>query len=94
MDGQIIYIQSSSAPDAVRGCDKSPGGWGGGGGGSGGSRRGENRTERSKGNGVTKRTRHLGGKTRGRKKIKNAAERAGREGGGGEEAVYSVRIEP
>lgn len=26
MDGQIMYIQSSSAPDAVRGCDKSPGG--------------------------------------------------------------------
>lgn len=90
MDGQIIYIQSSSAPDAVRGCDKSPGGWGGG----GSSRRGENRAERSKGNGVTKRTRHLGGKTRGRKKIKNAAERAGREGGRGAEAVYSVRIEP
>lgn len=26
MDGQITYIQSSSAPDAVRGCDKSLGG--------------------------------------------------------------------
>lgn len=26
MDGRIMYIQSSSAPDAVRGCDKSPGG--------------------------------------------------------------------
>lgn len=26
MDGQIVYIQSSSALDAVRGCDKSPGG--------------------------------------------------------------------
>lgn len=40
-----MYIQSSSAPDAVRGCDKSPGGVGG-------------RAERR--NGVTKRTRHLG----------------------------------
>lgn len=26
MDGQIMYIQSSSAPDAVKRCDKSPGG--------------------------------------------------------------------
>ncbi|KAG7228310.1 hypothetical protein INR49_009174 [Caranx melampygus] len=37
MDGQIMYIQSSSAPDAVRGCDKSLGGG--------------NRAERSKGTG-------------------------------------------
>ncbi|XP_035994136.1 uncharacterized protein LOC118563424 [Fundulus heteroclitus] len=44
MDGQIMYIQSSSAPDAVRGCDKSPG-------------REPSRAERR--NGVTKRTRHL-----------------------------------
>lgn len=33
MDGQIMYIQSSSAPDAVRDCDKSLVGAGGGGGG-------------------------------------------------------------
>lgn len=26
MDGQIMYIQSSNAPDAVKRCDKSPGG--------------------------------------------------------------------
>ncbi|MED6266655.1 hypothetical protein CHARACLAT_004265 [Characodon lateralis] len=44
MDGQIMYIQSSSAPDAVRGCDKSPG-------------REPSGAERR--NGVTKRTRHL-----------------------------------
>lgn len=44
MDGQIMYIQSSSAPDAVRGCDKSPG-------------REPSRAERR--NGVTKRTQHL-----------------------------------
>lgn len=46
MDGQIMYIQSSSAPDAVRGCDKSPGG-------------GTERSGAERRNGVTKRTRHL-----------------------------------
>lgn len=53
MDGQIMYIQSSSAPDAVRGCDKSPG-------------REPSRAERR--NGVTKRTRHLENTQRKKKK--------------------------
>lgn len=51
-----MYIQSSSAPDVVRGCDKSPG-------------REPSRAERR--NGVTKRTRHLEN-TQKEKKKKNA----------------------
>lgn len=56
MDGQIMYIQSSSAPDAVKRCDKSPGG-------------GTEQSGAERRDGVTKRTRHLGNRE-GRKKQK------------------------
>lgn len=57
-----MYIQSSSAPDAVKRCDKSPGGgteW------SGAERR----------DGVTKRTRHLGNREGRKNRKHNAAAR-------------------
>lgn len=92
MDGQIIYIQSSSAPDAVRGCDKSPGGWGSGGGGSGSGRGGEPNGAEQRERGDEEDT-ASGGENTGKEKNKECS-RASREGGRGEEAVYSVRIEP